>query len=125
MLMRYNRILLTSALFQIYEKHYDPHQEGVYSERGHFIIDKYSGGATEFNVFALKPYNNFLKSMDLQDRRGNMYNSMMDSMANFHIFSIYNVPFKSVSKLTPRLDYDSLNYIMLCHLRCQITQLIF
>ena len=69
----------------------------MYSERGHFIIDKYSGGDTEFNVFALKPYNNFLKAMDLHDKRGNMYNSMMDSMAGFHIFSIYNVPFQSVS----------------------------
>lgn len=90
----------------IYEKHYDPHQEGVYSERGHFIIDKYSGGATEFNVFALKPYNNFLKSMDLQDRRGNMYNSMMDSMANFHIFSIYNVPFKSAQNIGMNWTYS-------------------
>ena len=51
-------------------------------------------------MFALKPYNNFLKSMELQDKRGNMYSSMMDSMAGFHIFSIYNVPFQSVSVLT-------------------------
>ena len=85
---------------QIYEKEYHPHQEGVYSERGHFIIDKYSGKDTEFNVFALKPHNNFLKSMDLHDKRGNLYNSMMDSKAGFHIFSIYNVPFQSVSILT-------------------------
>ena len=67
------------------------------SERGNFIIDKYSGGNTDFNVFALKPYSNFLKSMDLQDKRGNIYSSMVDSMAGFHIFSIYNVPFESVS----------------------------
>ena len=52
-------------------------------------------------MFALKPYNNFLKSMDLHDKRGNLYNSMMDSKAGFHIFSIYNVPFQSVSILTP------------------------
>ena len=85
-------------MLQIYEQEYHPHQEGVYSERGHFIIDKYAGGAaTEFNVFALKPYNNFLKSMELQDKRGNTFSSMMDSMAGFHIFSIYNVPYQSVS----------------------------
>ena len=50
-------------------------------------------------MFALKPYNNFLKSMELQDKRGNMYSSMMDSMAGFHIFSIYNVPYQSVSNI--------------------------
>ena len=90
---------VTFLVLQIYEQEYHPHQEGVYSERGHFIIDKYAGGAaTEFNVFALKPYNNFLKSMELQDKRGNTFSSMMDSMAGFHIFSIYNVPYQSVSK---------------------------
>lgn len=50
-------------------------------------------------MFSLNPYNNFLKSMDLQDKRGNIFSSMMDSMAGFHIFSIYNVPFQSVSLL--------------------------
>ena len=35
--------------------------------------------------------------MTLQDKRGNLYNNIMDNMANFHIFSIYNVPFQSVS----------------------------
>ena len=94
------RIFLIYCL-QIYEQEYHAHQEVVYSERGHFVIDKYAGGEdTEFNVFALKPYNNFLKSMEVQDKRGNIYSSMMDSMAGFHIFSIYNVPFQSVSVLT-------------------------
>ena len=34
--------------------------------------------------------------MQIEDRRGNTFNNIMDNMANFHIFSIYNVPFKSV-----------------------------
>ena len=34
--------------------------------------------------------------MSLQDQRGNMYSKIMDNMQNFHIFSIYKVPFESV-----------------------------
>lgn len=51
-------------------------------------------------MFILKPYDTFLKKMSVTDRRGNLYNTMVDNMANFHIFSIYNVPFESVSPVT-------------------------
>jgi len=69
----------------------------VYQDQDSFILDKYSGGSTDFNVFALNPMENFLKGMSLQDKRGNTYSDIMDSLQYFHIFSIYNVPFKSVS----------------------------
>ena len=82
---------------QIYEQQFEPHTEGITSEGGHFIIDKFSGGDTQLSVFILKPYDTFLKKMSVTDRRGNLYNTMVDNMANFHIFSIYNVPFESVS----------------------------
>ena len=82
--------------FQIYEQQFEPHEEGVTSEGGNFIIDKFSGGDTSFNVFMLNPYDTYLKRMSVTDRRGNLYNTMMETMVNFHIFSIYNVPFQSV-----------------------------
>ena len=93
-------LILIIFLFQIYEKQFEPHQEGVYAEGGDFIIDKFSGGETHFNVFTLNPFDNYLKKMSLTDRRGNLFNIMMDNLANFHIFSIYNVPFQSVSGKT-------------------------
>ena len=48
----------------------------------------------------LRPYDTYLKRMSVTDRRGNLYNTMMETLVNFHIFSIYNVPFQSVSVLT-------------------------
>ena len=82
--------------FQIYEQKFEAHGEGVTSEGGNFIIDKFSGGETSFSAFMLNPYEPFLKRMSVTDRRGNLYNTMMETMVNFHIFSIYNVPFQSV-----------------------------
>ena len=90
-------IPITICYFQIYEKHFGPHEDGVTSEGGNFIIDKFSGGETSFNAFMLNPYDTYLKRMSVTDRRGNLYNTMMETMVNFHIFSIYNVPFESVS----------------------------
>ena len=48
------------------------------------------------STFMLNPYDTYLKRMSVTDRRGNLYNTMMETMVNFHIFSIYNVPFQSV-----------------------------
>ena len=89
--------ILKIIFVKIYEHEYGPHTDGVYENRGHFTLDKFSGGETEFNVFAVNPFENYLKSMTLQDRRGNLFSDIMDNLATFHIFSIYNVPFKSVS----------------------------
>ena len=88
--------ILKNIFVKIYEHEYGPHTDGVYENRGHFTLDKFSGGETEFNVFAVNPFENYLKSMTLQDRRGNLFSDIMDNLATFHIFSIYNVPFKSV-----------------------------
>jgi hypothetical protein len=86
------------VLYQLYEKHYQAHQEGVYQEQDSFVMDKYSGGATDFNVFSLSSSSeNYLKGMSLQDRRGNTYSDIMETLQSYHIFSIFNVPFKSVS----------------------------
>jgi len=90
----------------VMEKQYGPHHEGVYEEHGNFVIDKYSGGHTQFSVFALNPFGNFLKSMNIQDKRGNMFNNIMDNMANYHIFSIYNVPFSSEQNIGMNWSYS-------------------
>ena len=70
---------------------------GVYEGRGNFIIDKFSGSETAFNVFSLNPTGNYLKSMNIQDRRGNIYSNIVDKMSNYHIFSLYKIPFQTVS----------------------------
>jgi hypothetical protein len=94
----YQHVFILFVLFQLYEKHYQPHQEGVYQEQDSFVVDKYSGGATDFNVFSLSSSSeNYLKGMSLQDRRGNTYSDIMETLQSYHIFSIFNVPFKSVS----------------------------
>jgi calcium-activated chloride channel regulator 4 len=90
----------------VYEQRFQPHPEGVTSEGGNFIIDKFSGGQTQFNVFTLNPYDTYLKKMSLSDRRGNLYNIMMDNMANFHVFSIYNVPFQSEQNIGMNWTYS-------------------
>ena len=60
------------------------------------MIDKYIGNETEFNVFAINRENGFLKSIAVSDKRGAQYRNIHDYMTQYHILSVYEVPFDKV-----------------------------
>lgn len=64
---------------------------------GSFVVDEWTSGAnTHFNAFALvgsHSDNGFIKAMAVKDMRGNQYSGVTDYLANYHVFSVYNVPF--------------------------------
>jgi hypothetical protein len=89
--------ILKCHVLQIHEKRFDSF--GPSEETGSFVMDKYIGQKTAFNCFALYPGNSengYVKSITLEDRKGNRFKSIVDSMAFYHILSLYNVPFESV-----------------------------
>ena len=92
--------LFSMIILQIHEKRFNSF--GPSEESGSFVMDKYIGQKTSFNCFALYPgntENGYVKSITLEDRKGNRFKSIVDSMAFYHILSLYNVPFESVSRL--------------------------
>jgi hypothetical protein len=76
---------------------------GPSEESGSFVIDKYIGQKTSFSCFALYPGNaesGYVKSIMIEDRKGNRFKSIVDSMSAYHLLSLYNVPFESVRQNT-------------------------
>ena len=90
---------------QIHEKAFDSHSHaGALEETGSFVIDKYVGRDTAFDVFTMNKDHGFIKSITVQDRRGRQYREIVYEMANYHIISAYRVPFQEVSIFPPRFE---------------------
>ena len=70
------------------------------------MIDKYVGRDTHFDVFAVNRESGFLKSIVVQDRRGDPYRGIHDAMASYNILSVYQVPFHSVRVSFYGFPYD-------------------
>eukprot|EP00095_Tigriopus_kingsejongensis_P007044 maker-scaffold146_size311726-snap-gene-1.20 protein:Tk07044 transcript:maker-scaffold146_size311726-snap-gene-1.20-mRNA-1 annotation:"epithelial chloride channel" len=80
--------------FLIYEKSLPSISGSESEESGSFVIDKYVGRDTQFNVFATNREEGFLKSISVIDRRGQQYRGIHDTLAAFRTLSVYKVPFE-------------------------------
>ncbi len=72
-------------------------------ETGSFVIDKYAGRDTNFDIFTLDRDHGFIKSVTVQDRRGRQYREILYDKANFYLIQAYRVPFQEVRTLTKKL----------------------
>jgi hypothetical protein len=95
--------------FQIHEKQFDPHSsKGALEETGSFVIDKYVGRDTDFDVFTLNKDHGFIKSITVADRRGRQYRDVFYDKANYHIIQAYRVPFQEVSRVMVKSEFPTI-----------------
>ena len=67
-------------------------------EQGSFTVDQHIGKKTKFQIYTMvsNADNGLIKSVVVKDNRGNSYSKLIDRQ-QFHLFSVYQVPFSSVS----------------------------
>ena len=95
------------VFFQIHEKSFSSHSHsGALEEAGSFVIDKYVGRDTAFDVFTMNKDHGFIKSITVQDRRGRQYREIVYEMAPYHIYSAYRVPFQEVSERASERQFE-------------------
>ena len=93
-------------LLQIHEQEFAAHSsKGSLEETGSFVIDKYAGHDTNFNVFAINRESGFLRSISVGDRRGKLFRGIQDEMAAYHILSVYGVPFEQEKNIGMNWTY--------------------
>ncbi|XP_040572453.1 calcium-activated chloride channel regulator 1 [Lepeophtheirus salmonis] len=95
--------------YLIHEKDCKPFDGSVRFESGSFVIDKFIGNATSFSVFAMHPAyskNGHIKSISIQDRRGDISKTLADDQESFNILSLHNVHFREEQNIGMNWTYS-------------------
>ena len=89
-------IILCGMLFQLYESRFDSFEVGKNDKEGLFTVDSYSGKDISFKVYFQDLVESYIKSISVENHKGNVYSTIMDTSMSLHYLSVYDAPLDEV-----------------------------